>query len=85
MGSVRGTVLNGFMGRALGDQWPGIEQNPASGQWQQQAPLPDAKLAPAETVKKKKPKKNTLLTPASGGQTLSGGDMSIQRKNLLGS
>ena len=84
MGSVRGTVLNGFMGRALGDQWPGIEQNPASGQWQQQAPLPDAKLAPVETVKKKKTKKNTLLTPASG-RGLSGGDATIQRKNLLGS
>ena len=39
-----------------------------------------------DTVKdtpKKKPKKATLLTPASG-RGLSGGDMSIKHKNLLG-
>ena len=41
-----------------------------------------------DTVKdtpKKKPKKATLLTPPASGRGLSGGDMSIQRKNLLGS
>ena len=40
--------------------------------------------APLEAeTKKKKPKKATLLTPASG-RGLSGGDMSIKHKNLLG-
>ena len=56
-------------------------------QYNGEEPPDDTELAaPLEAeTKKKKPKKNTLLTPASGGQTLSGGDMSIQRKNLLGS
>jgi len=49
----------------------------------QEAPAEEAVDVPIET-KKKKPKKDTLLAPASG-RGLSGGDATIQRKNLLGS
>ena len=49
----------------------------------QEAPAEEVVDVPIET-KKKKPKKSTLLTPASG-RGLSGGDATIQRKNLLGS
>ena len=49
----------------------------------QEAPAEEAVDVPIET-KKKKPKKSTLLTPAASGRGLSGGDMSIKHKNLLG-
>jgi len=49
----------------------------------QETPAEEVVDVPIET-KKKKPKKSTLLTPASG-RGLSGGDMSIKRKTLLGS